>query len=70
VIIGATVFGEHLASSAWQLAVQLGGGALAVTGIFLLSRSSIVAAETTEPRQERVLAGVGAVALNGTDCAS
>lgn len=70
VIIGATVFGEHLASSPWQLAVQLGGGALAVTGIFLLSRSSIVAAETTEPQQERVLAGVGAVALNGTDCAS
>jgi hypothetical protein len=70
VIIGATVFGEHLASSPWQLAVQLGGGALAVTGIFLLSRSSIVAAETTAPRQERVPAGVGAVALNGTDCAS
>jgi hypothetical protein len=70
VIIGATVFGEHLASSPWQLAVQLGGGALAVTGIFLLSRSSIVAAETTEPQQERVPAGVGAVALSGTDCTS
>jgi hypothetical protein len=50
--------------------VQLGGGALAVTGIFLLSRSSIVAAETTEPQRERVPAGVGAVALSGTDCAS
>jgi hypothetical protein len=70
VIIGATVFGEHLASSPWQLAVQLGGGALAVTGIFLLSRSSIVAAETTEPQQERVPARVGAAVLNGTDCAS
>lgn len=70
VIIGATVFGEHLASSPWQLAVQLGGGALAVTGIFLLSRSSIVAAETTAPREERVSAGVGAAALNGTDYAS
>ena len=70
VIIAATVFGEHLASSPWQLAVQLGGGALAVTGIFLLSRSSIVAAETTEPQHQRVPAGVGAVALNGTDCAS
>ncbi len=69
VVIGATVFGEQLASAAWQLGVQLGGGALAVAGIFLLSRSSIVAAETSAPR-ERVPARVGAVALNGTDCAS
>ena len=51
VVIGATVFGEQLASAAWQLGVQLGGGALAVAGIFLLSRSSIVAAETSAPRR-------------------
>ncbi len=70
VIIGATVFGEHLASSAWQLAVQLGGGALAVAGIFLLSRSKIVAAETVAPHEDRVPARVGAAVLNGTDCAS
>jgi hypothetical protein len=69
VVIGATVFGEQLASAAWQLGVQLGGGALAVAGIFLLSRSSIVAAETAAPR-ERVPARVGAMALNGSDCAS
>jgi hypothetical protein len=69
VVIGATVFGEQLASAAWQLGVQLGGGALAVAGIFLLSRSSIVAAETVAPR-ERVPARVGAMALNGSDCAS
>ena len=69
VVIGATVFGEQLAGAAWQLGVQLAGGALAVAGIFLLSRSSIVAAETSAPR-ERVPARVGAVALNGTDCAS
>ncbi len=70
VIIAATVFGEKLASSPWQLGVQLAGGALAVAGIFVLSRSSIVAAETTEPQRERMPAGVRAVALNGTDCAS
>jgi hypothetical protein len=69
VVIGATVFGEQLASAAWQLGVQLGGGALAVAGIFLLSRSSIVAAETAAPR-ERVPARVGAMALNGSDCTS
>jgi hypothetical protein len=70
VVIGATVFGEQLASSPWQLAVQLAGGALAVVGIFLLSRSSIVAAETSAPRAERVPARVGAPVLNGSDCAS
>ena len=69
VVIGATVFGEQLASAAWQLGVQLGGGALAVAGIFLLSRSSIVAAETAAPR-ERVPVRVGAMALNGSDCTS
>jgi hypothetical protein len=70
VVIGSTVFGEQLASSAWQLGVQLGGGVLAVVGIFLLSRSSIVAAETTAPQENRVPARVGAPVLNGSDCAS
>jgi hypothetical protein len=69
VVIGATVFGEQLAGSGWELGVQLGGGALAVAGIFMLSRSSIVAAETSAPR-ERVPARVGAPVLNGSDCAS
>lgn len=51
VVIGATVFGEELASAAWQLGLQLAGGAVAVTGIFVLSRSSIVTAEQSAPRQ-------------------
>ena len=46
VVIGATVFGERLASSPGQLAVQLIGGVVAVAGIALLSHSSIVATET------------------------
>ncbi len=46
VVIGAPVFGERLASSPGQLAVQLAGGALAVAGIAVLSRSSIVVTET------------------------
>jgi hypothetical protein len=49
VVIGATVFGERLASSPGQLAVQLAGGAVAATGIALLSRSSIVMAEAGLP---------------------
>jgi hypothetical protein len=64
VVIAATVFDEKLASSAWQLGVQLAGGALAVTGIAVLSRSSIVAAETVNGR-ERALARMGAAALQG-----
>ena len=64
VIIGATVFDEKLASSAWQLGLQLAGGALAVAGIAMLSRSSIVAAETVGGR-ERALARMGAAALEG-----
>ena len=64
VVIAATVFDEKLGSSAWQLGVQLAGGALAVTGIAVLSRSSIVAAETVSGR-ERALARLGAVALEG-----
>ena len=49
VVIAATVFGEQLASSPVLLGFQLAGGALAATGIAVLSRSSIVAAETTGP---------------------
>jgi hypothetical protein len=64
VVIAATVFDEKLASSAWQLGVQLAGGALAVAGIAMLSRSSIVAAETAGGR-DRALARLGAVALEG-----
>ena len=50
VVIGATVFGEELASAAWQLGLQLAGGVVAVIGIFVLSRSSIVTAEQSAPR--------------------
>lgn len=46
VIIGATVFRERLAPSAPLLTVQLAGGALAVAGIAVLSRSSVVRTET------------------------
>jgi hypothetical protein len=62
VVIAATVFDEKLGSSAWQLGLQLAGGALAVAGIAVLSRSSIVAAETVDGR-ERALARMGAAAL-------
>ena len=48
VVIGATVFGERLASSPVQLGFQLAGGAAAVAGIALLSRSNIVEAETRD----------------------
>jgi hypothetical protein len=64
VVIAATVFHEQLASSAWELGLQLFGGALAVAGIAVLSRSSIVAAETVSGR-ERALSRMGAVALQG-----
>jgi hypothetical protein len=57
VVIAATVFDEHLASSAWQLGLQLAGGATAVAGIAVLSRSSIVAAETQGGR-DRQLTGM------------
>jgi drug/metabolite transporter (DMT)-like permease len=46
VIIGATVFGERLASSPEHLALQLLGGAVAVAGVAVLSSSSIVRTET------------------------
>jgi hypothetical protein len=48
VVIGATVFGERLASSPVQLGFQLAGGAAAVAGIWMLSRSKIVEAETRD----------------------
>lgn len=54
VAIGATVFGERLASSVPLQAVQLAGGALAIGGIAVLSGSSVVQTETerglTTPR--------------------
>lgn len=45
VALGAAIFGERLASSPGQLALQLAGGGAAVAGIALLSHSSIAAAE-------------------------
>jgi hypothetical protein len=46
VVIGATVFGERLASSPPHLAFQLAGGVVAVAGIAVLSSSVIVHTET------------------------
>jgi hypothetical protein len=46
VVIATTVFRERLASSPGQLGLQLAGGALAVTGIAVLSRSSVVHTES------------------------
>lgn len=46
VTIGATIFGERLAASPALLAIQLGGGAVAVAGIAVLSHSSVVETET------------------------
>ena len=51
VVIGATVFGERLASSPIQLGFQLAGGVAAVAGIWVLSRSKIVEAETLDAPQ-------------------
>ena len=51
VVIGATVFGERLASSPVQLGFQLAGGVAAVAGIWVLSRSKIVEAETLDAPQ-------------------
>ena len=51
VVIGATIFGERLASSPVQLGFQLAGGAAAVAGIWMLSRSKIVEAETRDMPQ-------------------
>jgi hypothetical protein len=49
VVLAAVVFHESLARSPWQLALQLAGAAIAVTGIALLSHSSVV---VTEDRRE------------------
>jgi drug/metabolite transporter (DMT)-like permease len=49
VVIGATVFGEKLASSPALQAAQLAGGALAVIGIVVLSRSTVVRTEASYP---------------------
>lgn len=59
VILATTVFGERLASSPWQLGLQLAGGALAVAGIAILSHSSVV---TTEFRLAPAGAEVGSAA--------
>ena len=53
VVLAAAVFHESLARSPWQLAVQLAGAATAVSGIALLSHSSVV---LTENRREAALA--------------
>ena len=45
VVLAAVVFHERLARSPWELALQLAGAAVAVTGIALLSHSSVVVAE-------------------------
>lgn len=54
VVIGAFVFGERLAASPGQLAVQLAGGAVAAAGIAALSRSSVAAMEarTDDPARQ------------------
>jgi len=51
VVIGATVFGERLASSPALQAVQLAGGLVAIVGIFVMSRSSVVRTETVTQEQ-------------------
>jgi hypothetical protein len=45
VAIGATIFDEQLAASPAHLAIQLAAGALAVAGITVLSRSTVVKTE-------------------------
>jgi len=54
VVIAATVFDEKLASSAWQLGLQLAGGAVAVAGIAVLSRRR---SWPPRPRAARACAG-------------
>jgi len=65
VVIGATVFSEELAAAAWQLGLQLAGGAGAVAGIFVLSRSSIVTAEQSAPREQAMTTMRGVVLAKG-----
>lgn len=56
VVIGATVFGERLASSPALQAVQLAGGLVAIVGIFVMSRSSVVRTEAVTAAQARSVA--------------
>ena len=56
VVIGATVFGERLASSPAHFALQVAGGVAAAAGIAILSRSNIVEAETHATRGTAILA--------------
>jgi drug/metabolite transporter (DMT)-like permease len=65
VVIGATVFGEELASAAWQLGLQLVGGVVAVIGIFVLSRSSIVTAEQSAAQRPALATMRGLVLAKG-----
>jgi hypothetical protein len=51
VILGAAVFGEHLARSPGLLALQLTGGAIAAAGIVVLSGSPITLAEERRESQ-------------------
>jgi hypothetical protein len=51
VILGAAVFSERLARSPWLLALQFVGGAIAVTGIVVLSRSPVTLAEERRESQ-------------------
>ena len=55
VVLGAAVFHEHLARSQGLLALQLVGGAVAVAGIAVLSRSPVVLTE--QCREVRLPAG-------------
>ncbi len=49
VAIGATIFDEQLAASPAHLAIQVAAGAVAVAGITVLSRSSVVKTEAAFP---------------------
>jgi len=48
VAIGALVFEEHVAASPALLAVQLCGAAVALLGVFILDRSTLIGEESTE----------------------
>jgi len=66
VLIGATVFAEHIASSPVVLAFQILGGAVAVAGIVVLDRSPLMVTLRTRPEgsptdgnQEQAARGLG-----------
>ena len=66
VLIGATVFAEHIASSPVVLACQILGGAVAVAGIVVLGRSPLMVTLRTRPKdssadsdQEQATRGLG-----------